>query len=59
MKACGLLLVLIGGVVLAYQGVMPAANPAAGGAPVPPAILGGIAVVAGLLFLASGGRRVE
>jgi hypothetical protein len=64
MKLIGILLVLIGGLALGYQGFAlklgTVAHPAASGpwwhlSPV----LGGIALVSGLLLLASSGQREE
>lgn len=63
MRAVALILVLVGGLALGLQGVggVPDLAPAAGAGSrdagwVPP-VLGGIAVVTGLILLASTGRR--
>jgi hypothetical protein len=58
MKAFGLILIVLGMVVLGHnEFVGRPANSADGRAM--PSVLGGITIVAGLICLASGGRRVE
>ncbi len=61
MRFIGLVLVLIGAVVLGYQGLVPKPQSQPDDEPwwhfTP--LIGGIALVSGLLFLASSGRREE
>ena len=58
MRILGLILVLIGGLALAYHGYVQAARGAPGGLAVPP-VVSGIVVAAGLLLVATSGRRTE
>lgn len=62
MRFVGLILVILGALALGYQGFTHAASEETFGASdelsVPP-LVSGIAVVSGLLLLASGGRRAE
>ncbi len=62
MRFVGLILVILGALALGYQGFAHAASEETFGASdelsVPP-LVSGIAVVSGLLLLASGGRRAD
>jgi hypothetical protein len=62
-RLIGIVLVLIGGIALGYQGFAPGLGQAAQSAAQPwwhlSPVLGGIALVSGLLLLASSGRREE